>query len=260
MKIDNVIISSDNNPYYLDFWPIVSKIWRLKFDITPILLYVDKTLNTNIDTTYGNVIHITPIDDIPIYFQCQIIRFWYLTQLTDKINTIGDIDMLPISKKYFIDSIKNIPDNRYVHLDPRVETYKKLPANYHIAKGDLFKKVFQLPETHQECSRYVASLNLGRDLGNACNGAFKNKIHWIVDEEWSTRQVFNYKPQNIFTFIPRKNIKETRLDRTYSMVNNRFLIDIDKLIKGEYYDYHAHRPYIEHKDIIDTIADIILKY
>ena len=28
MKIDYVIVSSDDNPMYLDFWPIVSKIWK----------------------------------------------------------------------------------------------------------------------------------------------------------------------------------------------------------------------------------------
>ena len=37
MKIDYVIIGSDENPNYLDFWPIVSKIWKQVFKITPVL-------------------------------------------------------------------------------------------------------------------------------------------------------------------------------------------------------------------------------
>ena len=37
MKIDYVILGSNTNPYYLDFWPIVSKIWKENFNIIPIL-------------------------------------------------------------------------------------------------------------------------------------------------------------------------------------------------------------------------------
>ena len=28
MKLDKVILSSDDNPDYLEFWPIVSEAWR----------------------------------------------------------------------------------------------------------------------------------------------------------------------------------------------------------------------------------------
>jgi len=36
MKIDKAIMSSDDNPLYLDFWQSVSKVWKLKFDIESI--------------------------------------------------------------------------------------------------------------------------------------------------------------------------------------------------------------------------------
>ena len=49
MKIKYAIMSSDSNPLYLDFWPIVSKVWKEKFDIEPILYYIDE--NHDIDIT-----------------------------------------------------------------------------------------------------------------------------------------------------------------------------------------------------------------
>jgi hypothetical protein len=33
MKIDYVILGSDMNPMYYDFWPVVSKIWKKVYNI-----------------------------------------------------------------------------------------------------------------------------------------------------------------------------------------------------------------------------------
>ena len=37
MKINYVLMGSNQNPMYLDFWPIVSKIWKENFNIIPVL-------------------------------------------------------------------------------------------------------------------------------------------------------------------------------------------------------------------------------
>lgn len=52
MKIDYDILSSDNKPLYIDFWPSVSKVWKQKFGITPILASVSYYINYR-DRTYG---------------------------------------------------------------------------------------------------------------------------------------------------------------------------------------------------------------
>ena len=38
MRLDTVILASNDNPDYLDFWPIVSEAWEL-MGIEPILIY-----------------------------------------------------------------------------------------------------------------------------------------------------------------------------------------------------------------------------
>ena len=38
MKIDTVILSSNDNPNYIQFWPIVSEAWNL-MGVEPILIY-----------------------------------------------------------------------------------------------------------------------------------------------------------------------------------------------------------------------------
>ena len=52
MKIDTVILSSNDNPNYVQFWPIVSEAWSL-MGLEPILIYTgEKNLNLK-----GNVIN-----------------------------------------------------------------------------------------------------------------------------------------------------------------------------------------------------------
>ena len=41
MKIDRVILASNENKNYLDFWPIVSEAWK-KLDVKPVLIYTGR--------------------------------------------------------------------------------------------------------------------------------------------------------------------------------------------------------------------------
>ena len=53
MKIDTVILSSNENRDYLDFWPIVSEAWS-NFGIEPFLIYTgEEDINLS-----GNIIKI----------------------------------------------------------------------------------------------------------------------------------------------------------------------------------------------------------
>ena len=55
MKIDTVILSSNENRDYLDFWPIVSEAWS-NFGIEPFLIYTgeeDINLSGNIIKIYS---------------------------------------------------------------------------------------------------------------------------------------------------------------------------------------------------------------
>ena len=41
MKIDRVILASNENKNYLDFWPMVSEAWK-KLDVKPVLIYTGR--------------------------------------------------------------------------------------------------------------------------------------------------------------------------------------------------------------------------
>jgi hypothetical protein len=132
MKIEVVIHSSNSNPMYLDFWPLVSKVWNIRFGLRPLLIYIDENHSIPIDTTYGDVIKMKPVPDVPVYLQCLWVRYWIPTQYPEKVCMISDIDMFPISKSYFTETIKSVSDDKYVHLHTCPDY---LPAAIILPKG-----------------------------------------------------------------------------------------------------------------------------
>ena len=72
-KINRVILATDANPDYIQFWPIVAKSWKEIVEVKPTLALIANK-ETKIDESLGDVIRFEPIDGIPTSFQAQVIR------------------------------------------------------------------------------------------------------------------------------------------------------------------------------------------
>ena len=106
MKIDKVIMSCNDNPYYSEFWPLVSKVWKERIGIDPVLVYIGDA--SNISTEYGEVVEVEKLEDVPIHTQAQWARFWYTQFEPETMWLLSDIDMMPLSKQFFTDSVNDI--------------------------------------------------------------------------------------------------------------------------------------------------------
>tara|TARA_R100001082_G_scaffold86120_1_gene52705 strand:- start:7880 stop:8668 length:789 start_codon:yes stop_codon:yes gene_type:complete len=250
MKIDYAIHSSDSNPMYLDFWPIVSKIWKLKFNVTPLLIYIDEDHSINIDDTYGEVVKMKPIEGIPLYLQNLWVRYWYTSQKPDSVNIISDIDMLPLSKKYFVDTIADIDDNSYVHINPCIETYGIIPSCYHIAKGSKYKEVLDLHDNWEDSIKFLFGLNMGNDPG----GHLAGKNHWFADEYWGSKKVI----ERMHTVGDVVLIKRNGGQNGFRIDRPNWGYDEALVPNDYYYDSHSLRPYQDHKDEIDKLVNLVL--
>jgi hypothetical protein len=144
MKIQKVIMSVDDNPLYSDFWPLVSMVWKNRFDIEPVLIYFG---NEKLDERYGEVKKIDPVKNIPLYLQAQWARIWFTSLEEETVFITSDIDIFPIRKSFFIDQISEIDDDKYVHL---FGNHRPLPICYHVAKGKMFKKILELNDSFEE--------------------------------------------------------------------------------------------------------------
>lgn len=239
MKIDFAIMSSDDNPVYLDFWQPVSKVWREKFNITPILLYFG---NGNPSEEHGVVIRMgTNFENIPLA-SCWA-RYWFTSTLHDKVSIISDIDMIPMSEWYFKHQIEHYPEDSYIHLNPCIDTYTRLPSCYHVARGDVFKKVLGLHDTFEES--YSDLLNSYFDNSTCYLKGGNDK--WCYDEYYATDKILKGNYEKLF-LIPRSGGQSGhRIDRTDWNYDERLFN------AGYYYDSHSLRPYKEHKHLIDKL-------
>ena len=239
MKILKAIVSSDDNPMYLDFWPIVSKLWKLKFNIEPVLLYFGNNID-NISTEYGTIIQMPTLDNIPISTQTQCSRIWYAGQCNDDIVIISDIDMLPLSPKYYIDPLINIDDNKYVHLNPLYNnTY--YPICYNIGKSSTLKEILEIDISFKDFMNKLINFSLKINGFNL----------WFLDEVYITTKINEYKnfnPNRIISIIRNGGQNGYRIDRP------SWNYDLNLVKQDYYYDSHSIRPYLNYKETIDTLV------
>lgn len=232
MQIKYAIMSSDSNSLYLDFWRYTSRIWKEKFAIEPILIYIDET-DSNIDETYGKVYKMRPVENYPTYIQTLFVRFWFPIHFLDEVSIITDIDMFPMSKFYFLDQIRTIENDKYVHINPCIESYGMIPTCYHIATGKTYKDVLEMPDP------FSSALKM---LDQYKNNRFKDKEYWFTDEMFSTDKI--NKCKNRVVLIPREGGQNGhRIDRIAWQYD-------EDLIKNEYYyDSHCIRPVKNNKEV-----------
>jgi len=240
MKIEKAIMSVDDNLLYSDFWLHVSKVWKQRFDIEPVLIYFGEK---DLDDTYGTVIKIKPLSGFPLYLQTQWARFWYTTVDPETVFIVSDIDMFPISHDYFINQIKEIDENKYVHL---WGDHRPIPVCYHVAKGKQFKKILNLSDS------FCDSMHDLNQFDAKTITTHMGFTKWGIEEAYCTEMIEKTEYKDELVFLPRPEIR--RIDRT------DWRYDLNTLKNIDYYiDCHSVRPYEKYKEEIDRIVDTLIQ-
>lgn len=249
MQITKAIVSSNDNPMYLDFWEIISKLWKVKFNIEPVLLYFGENYDS-VSKEYGTVIDMPIIENIPVSTQAQCSRIWYAGQCGDEVVITSDIDMLPLSPKYYVDSIIDVPDDKYVSLNPlNNNTY--FPMCYNVGKSSTLKEILEIDS---DWETFMTKLIKWAD-GPDCTDAYGMGNYWSLDETWTSGRVNAYKNVNadrIYPIARPNGVNGFRIDRP------NWTYNVDLIKQDYYYDSHSVRPYNDHKESIDEIVNASL--
>jgi hypothetical protein len=239
MKIKYAVMGSDLNPLYYDFWPIISKTWREVFNIIPVLGLICDEDSDFIEDQYGIIKKFKSMDGIDIGLQSQIVRF-YLPSILDDISITSDIDMLPLSKHYFIDNVCDFNEfNFYVMTsdNPECLRNKEYQMCYNIANPKMFKDVLDIDDDWGSFVNKLKNLNYG----------------WTTDQRYLYDRVNSYKNKNNIVLMNRgfSGFAHNRIDRAI------WRYDINGVKGGHYIDSHLLRPYKDHKNEIDNLIKLL---
>lgn len=241
LKIDRVIVSTNDNPTYIEFWPIVAKVWKEYMGITPTLaLVADKSVQ--VDETIGEVIRFEPIPGVSTVLHAQAIRLLLPALFEDEVCIISDIDMIPLNKSYFVDSIKNFPEDSFVvYKNGYYEYHKynfKLPMCYNASKGKNFKEIFKVEDVKDFDSiiKQWSQLNKG----------------WETDELVLYQHLHNWEHYKE-RCVKLGHFDDRRVDRSH------WTYDPAGVKPGSYVDAHCLRPYSKYKKEIDDLVNLLFE-
>ena len=240
MKVNYAILGSDENPFYLDFWPIVSKVWNNVFGVKPILGLICDEDSEIYNDEFGLIKKFKKIQGVDVGLQSQIVRF-YINKFIDGYSLISDIDMLPLSKLYFEGSCSRLTEeNLILHSsdNPECLAQKMYPMCYVAAHTETYKKVFDL---HMSWEEFCTLLNSRNET-------------WYTDQKYLYEKVNDYHKQtNNVIFLNRgwKGPANRRIDRIY------WNYDPNKVKEGYYIDSHLLRPYSQYKTEIEKLSNLL---
>lgn len=245
MKIDRVILSSNNNRDYLEFWDVVSEAWNVHVGIRPTLFVISEK-EINLSNKNGDIYYQNPHETIPTAQQAQIIRFFGATLFPEEMCLISDLDMLPLQDGYFNDPVKSVGKDNILFYSadaylPNDPAYPAFPMCYMCASGKTFKEI------------------LSTDINDFLNDVplwMKDSYGWYTDEKVFFKKWWNWKEKDQRSVFLRRGfnrgpaITMGRIDRSESSS-----YDNSMLLSGRYIDYHMPRPFSENRGKIMEIYE-----
>ncbi len=236
-----VILSSDTNKEYVQFWKPVAHAWKNVIGVTPTLAFIADD-SVQIDKTLGDVIRFTPLEGISTAFQAQTIRLLIPVLFPDDICIISDIDMIPLVGAYFDRSIRTAQKGTFVVMRARWRdngTFMRFPMCYNIAKGALFGEIFN-----------VSSL---KDIKDRMREWWKLQLGWGTDEKMLLRYLTSWNGYNTKCL---RLMQYHSYKRVHRIISKEIISDIKR---RRYIDCHAPRPYDKHRKKVDEILNIITR-
>lgn len=260
MKIEKVIFSIDDNPHYKGFWLSISRHFKTKMGITPKLFIIGNNVDVNgYSIEFGEIEVVPVIPNVPTIIQALIGKFYFTKTEPETTWLIGDLDLYPLQKYHFTETIKDINDDGYVHLHPYA--YGKewrngvngLAGYFHIAKGKTFMQELDFERSFGDVVDEIFNSNRygikfhGQGASQVSKEA-SNDYGWFCCEEMYTG--VKLRDCKKLTEIPPLN-GYTRVDRS------TMIYTIDDIKNGKYIDFHAPRPYEKYNEIIEKIVNEI---
>lgn len=248
MKLKFALVSANENTNYWRCYPIVKFAWERIIGVTPVFAFTGKRVPRDIIRIESNIVHIdVPESKSTFYSQnCRLILPAYLN--TDEPLIISDIDMAPLSKRYFLKPI-------FSEVQPEFHTYRDVLINdenqvaicYNAARRNSWQYLFRthLKRNPEETLAYLYDLCQGHDGVRGGNG-------WFFDQKLLFHCLAN-KGDLHWNIMEDIEMKFNRLDRLYGDKRLEDALKRNRCMNNSYTDFHMLMPYPEYSTLNDAI-------
>jgi len=249
MYIDLCIVSSDMNKNYVGLYPYVRKAWN-KLGIKTMLILVSDVIPNFLIEYKDEIILFEPIKGIHTAFQAQTVRLLYPSLIHNKNVLISDMDIIPLSKKYFVDNIRDIQENNHIIFRNSYMEQNMYAVCYHLSHSDIWKKIFNISNLDDIKNTMIKWYDPNYTGSKNCTGWFTDQLvlYTYINQNIPDQKIILDDNKSGFKRLDKRN-------KQY-IVSNRedILKDINKSV---YSDFHVIRPYYKHIPLINNIIDSI---
>ena len=152
-----IFISSDENPNYIQFWPLVATAWR-RLDFEPVLSLVTDKPETDWKwmKEFGEVVSFSKHKELPAGNWAKMARWWLYFKYENEIGIVSDMDMIPLQKDYFKKLPNNYDPDKHLILKGTYDMSKsaKFQGCYMTATGKVWKDILK-PENYESPHEWV---------------------------------------------------------------------------------------------------------
>ncbi|MGB8467956.1 MAG: hypothetical protein WCE21_03040 [Candidatus Babeliales bacterium] len=240
---ERVIIASDLNRNYIEFWPAVAHWWQDIVGIKKVTFAVVGGVPPQCDVSDENieVIYVEPIKGVSTALHAQTIRMLLPILYPNEVCILGDIDMIPLSSDFFVKYGAQVPDDHLLiyHEYPESlgsEYYYRYPFCYTAARGSTYGEIFGISDVAQIPVLIKQWSELGWGFPT------DERVLYAAVQKWRAKT-------NRVSFLDIPDFYDHRLSKKQALN-----FDAVKLAAGHYFDGHCPRPYSQYKLLIDAIV------
>jgi hypothetical protein len=251
--VDKIVLSTNTDPKYIEFWPIMSRAWRALLGVEPELVIVlDGDLPNNIKP--GDNVRVVPlIHGIPAPNQAKMARHYVAAQYQDSVVMINDIDLLPINKPYIERMLRSRVGGQMLAYG--TEHYwgserGKWWLPYTTAPGWVFRKLLNPDDKPwEDFIRSFIGIQKFDSKENIANSIDHEDPACFSDESLY-RYCHDLRPV-LLHHVRRPHYPGSTLDRA------NWTWSFEDIKAGNVYDAHLPRPFSAHRSAIQPLLDYL---
>ena len=257
MNQKRVIISSDTNPKFIEFWPLVADAWRKLFNVEVWLALVTPPLSEASRPAFdahGHVVCLWPVEGIPVSNQAKLARYFVAGSWGDaSVCMTNDIDLLPLQREYTQELLRQRPAEHLLTIGSELYTGAeagKFTAGYLTAES----RVWQ---------------NLINPSGLNWDGFVRQFVGMkVIDHKEDVLRAVHHEDPDTFSdesllraLLRLRKVAVCHRPRGYAPYTTRALCRSDwqfdpiKLKDGTYVEAHLPRPLHEHRERIQPLIE-----